>query len=432
MQPNDQNQDYYDEFDTLGSADEDIVHTRLSDKASKAQNAKQKVFYAVVFVMLCLLSYVGWSFIPSSDSQTEMQAVVNSIQDAGPAIAKQQEALPEGLSVVDKKDTPIDNKSGAKDPMLDAAVAPAIQVSTEKPKEKVIEVAEEPNKESAPEVKKPVETVTASALPTPEVVTDAVTTPVVPAPPAADTLAVEQPAPVEPVKEEVKTTDQPTVLASSLPAPTAVATLPQANIQAVNAMPSPAAAPLTPIEPTSNTAAAPQATDAATDARIAELESQLQTLASELAATPEASATPDATMAKQLETLSAQLEKISAQADALDQRTASLAGEVQNKVTEPEKTDVTPAATPKPAVKKPVAQAKPKAKPVAAAPKAPAVKWELRSAQPGVAWLGRAGSDEMTRYAVGEAVPGLGQITSVTQDAAGKWAVRATNGAVYQ
>jgi hypothetical protein len=57
--------------------------------------------------------------------------------------------------------------------------------------------------------------------------------------------------------------------------------------------------------------------------------------------------------------------------------------------------------------------------------------WELRSAQPGVAWLGKLGSEEMTRYTIGQSVPGLGVVQDVTQEG-GRWIVKTSGGTLRQ
>ncbi len=83
------------------------------------------------------------------------------------------------------------------------------------------------------------------------------------------------------------------------------------------------------------------------------------------------------------------------------------------------------------------------AEPAAVAPKPakkPAVKkaavpsaagWILRSAQPGSAWLSKSGSEEMVRYAVGQALPGSGTVTAVEQDN-GTWIVKTSSGAMIR
>jgi intracellular multiplication protein IcmG len=69
--------------------------------------------------------------------------------------------------------------------------------------------------------------------------------------------------------------------------------------------------------------------------------------------------------------------------------------------------------------------------------KAPAVtaaskKWVLRSAKPGTAWISEAGSNELRTVSVGETLPGVGKVMSVTKNAEGRWVVNGTTGKVYQ
>lgn len=57
--------------------------------------------------------------------------------------------------------------------------------------------------------------------------------------------------------------------------------------------------------------------------------------------------------------------------------------------------------------------------------------WILRAAQPGRAWLAQSGSSNIIAVAVGDNVPGLGIIRSVTYEG-GEWIVRGTTGTVRQ
>lgn len=162
--------------------------------------------------------------------------------------------------------------------------------------------------------------------------------------------------------------------------------------------------------------------------RLEKLESQLRDVAS--APAPVASGTDNAAseqLAGQLKALTAKLDALTNQVESLDQRTTTFAAELQNRSNE--------AARPAPAAKP-----APKAAPKPAAPvarKAPAYKppatptWELRSAQPGAAWLGKPGSNDLNRFAIGQNVPGLGVVQDVSQ-VNGRWVVRTTGGTLRQ
>ena len=471
QQQNDQ--EFYDDFEALGGA-QDEVDTALPEKkqSTRQQAARQKIVYGVVFVFLCGIVAVGWMvFGPKPQTAPLIEPIVDQALVETP----QQATLPEAVKPVET-DTAKSQAIAAMPAVQESASDALSSVSStgsQAPSqpvpanEKVIEVAQDaPSQTEA--VNTPVDTpvgtaVTATALPTPVTPTnisglpapssqvdapqantqpamptpmtpaDAVTTDGTSAPNNAliaqptEQVAETQAPPLEAAsietKQEATTEITPSLpmVASALPQPTAVASLPQPTIQA-------------------QTTTAPTVMDPATQQRMMALEEQIKSLATRVETPSDKTNVGSANQAllKQLEVISEQLEKIEAQADALDQRTTSLASEMQEQV---QRKEVTPepvkekeAVTEKPKTQPQKTVVKPVQKPkaVTAKPAAPMPQWELRSAQPGVAWLGRKGSGEMTRYAVGETVPGLGQITSVTQDAAGRWAVRGTNGAVFQ
>lgn len=78
------------------------------------------------------------------------------------------------------------------------------------------------------------------------------------------------------------------------------------------------------------------------------------------------------------------------------------------------------------------------ATPVKAAPKkaaaAPVVRksWVLRSAKPGTAWISEEGSSEMRTISVGDNVAGIGKVTAIAKDDAGRWVVNGTRGKINQ
>jgi hypothetical protein len=63
---------------------------------------------------------------------------------------------------------------------------------------------------------------------------------------------------------------------------------------------------------------------------------------------------------------------------------------------------------------------------------APALRWVLKSAKPDMAWIAPAGSSELQTVRVGDTVQGLGKITSISKDSAGKWIVNGTKGRINQ
>lgn len=58
--------------------------------------------------------------------------------------------------------------------------------------------------------------------------------------------------------------------------------------------------------------------------------------------------------------------------------------------------------------------------------------WVLKSAKPGVAWVVRQGSDELRTVSVGEELQGLGRITAIAKDSAGRWVVIGTKSRMSQ
>ncbi len=371
MQPSDQ--DHFDDFDNLTGADDAEMDSPMAPADDGSRQKRQKIFYGTVFAVLCLAAFGGW-FIFAGDPAPAVKL---------PATAPQ--------------------------PVASNNAPPA------------------PPSPLPPEVTAPTPPVETAMLPAPgnppEMTSGA------PASTSGDTSA--PPAQLAPV---AVSGDPGEMMASALPVPD------QQPVGMENPpidTPMPEAAPVV---------------DQESAGRLSAMESQLQTLAAELTAAKQAAPTPanpDPALSGKLQELTAKLDQMTSQLDALDQRTATLATEVQNvAVSEtpkaPEKIEKVIATKeeeeislsdemPKPAVpvKKAAAPVKKPAVKKAATP-APVRSWELRSAQPGVAWLGRPGSGEMARYAVGENVPGLGAVRSVSQDANGNWSVNTNGGVIRQ
>lgn len=79
--------------------------------------------------------------------------------------------------------------------------------------------------------------------------------------------------------------------------------------------------------------------------------------------------------------------------------------------------------------KKP-ARTKSTAKSTAKAPVA--TGWVLKSAKPGTAWVAQKGSSELKTVSVGDTLSGIGKITSINQNAAGRWVVNGSKGQINQ
>lgn len=65
-------------------------------------------------------------------------------------------------------------------------------------------------------------------------------------------------------------------------------------------------------------------------------------------------------------------------------------------------------------------------------PSVPSIKWILKSAKPDMAWIAPQGSQEMKTVTVGDNIQGLGRVTSIAKDDAGRWVVTGTSGFVRQ
>ncbi len=268
-------------------------------------------------------------------------------------------------------------------------------------------------------------------VPAPGLNTNVSSEAVLPMPAPVAEVPVATPAvPVPPVATLPPVSETPT--SAPVAAPSAAPATPADASKAVTAE---AMVPPPPVEALKETPA--PAVDANVNERLGALESQLQTLATEITANKSTGGT-DPAVAQALQNLTAKLDQITAQVDTIEQRVASSsnaemsssmpqeAAPVIDKVIDVQQEE-TP-VKPKPVVKRaPVIKHAAAKKPTA--PKT-AAAWELRSAQPGVAWIGRKGTDEMARYAVGDSVPGLGTVQSVTPNPDGSWIAHTSGGSV--
>jgi hypothetical protein len=513
MQQNDLNG--FDEFDDPALVQDDLGADRFTPTAedNQSRRKRQSTLYVVLFFVLVAASGGAWFVLsPKPETAAPPSPTMAISPEVAPTSAPTptdqvtNTDLPQGVTADPALAAPMPEttqQAGTPEAPLAPIVDPTLQpVAANTP----IDSAIDPNAMPAPSpvVEQPQPSDTqASAVDAamPPVSENAMPSPVEAAPTEAPVAPVEQqPMPVPEMTQEAPLQDvmaQDTAtqyntaaqdaLPATLPAPDAPSALPQPTSEAILPVSSeapksaeiettaeamappvadvPQAEPAPAVLPAPEEAVpAPQTqtvsvTDPLTVERLNAVESQLQTLASEITAN-KPSGTVDPNLAEQLKNLADRIEKMAAQMDALDQRTASLATELQR---QPEaqaeqqqeiekkiivqEESVTPSAEPivkqepakkvvkkpaqkKPVVKKPIVVSKP-ALPKVTAP-AVATGWELRSAQPGVAWLGRAGSADMTRYAVGDNVPSLGTIQTVAQDANGNWVVRTTGGTVQQ
>lgn len=241
----------------------------------------------------------------------------------------------------------------------------------------------------------------------------------------------------------------PAATDTTKPADAAASATPATTTTSAEAMPAPVTpAPAETMQAVDATATAAIVAAPADSDRVQQLEAQLQALTAQVqsvnekaavATTQPADNAQTAQLIEQLKAVTQRLDQVGQQVEALDQRTTTLATELQNSEnSKPAATERVVEAPKRDVPKRTVAKAKPRPvkKPVQkAATSYPAAtggqRWELRSAQPGIAWLGRAGSGEMNSYSVGQGVPGLGTVQAVTQEN-GRWIVRTTGGTLRE
>ncbi|HBH26933.1 MAG TPA: hypothetical protein DDX54_05980, partial [Rhodospirillaceae bacterium] len=121
------------------------------------------------------------------------------------------------------------------------------------------------------------------------------------------------------------------------------------------------------------------------------------------------------------------VEVVVRQVDALSTTLTRLEGKLDALASRPTPSAET-AARPRPA-----ARPAPKRPPAApAAHRASTVTWELRSAGPGQALVSKTGGADVYTVTVGASLPGIGRVTSISQDANGRWVVQGTQGRIAQ
>lgn len=384
---NEDHQQDFDEFDNLVDDHAESIDDDLGYQDDGGRKKRQAMFYVVLLVILLVGAGGVWfMFLREPDMPLPMPP-------QQPPVAENTlpggEPLPPGVSPDQTA-----QETGMDQPMPPAADADLPPAAADAPATADMDAALPP----AAETPAGDGATTAEALPPPA---DMPLTPTAEAP-AAD-AAPAMPSP---------TGDQAAVMPPATPEAPAEAT-PEAMPEAVPAPSAPETAPTASVD------------TSAMEKRLVEMDEKIQTLSNELVATKSAmpaAASGDAVSNDQIKALTSKLDKLASQVEALDQRTATLATELQDR-----------ANRPAPAIVKPKAVSTPKAAaPVTRKPAATsAAGWELRSAQPGVAWLGRLGSSEMNRYAVGENVPGLGRVQQVSQEG-GRWIVKTTGGTLRQ
>ena len=403
----DQDQQDFDEFDTLVDDNLDDGDDLSFDKPETGRKKRQTVFYFVLIAFIALVGVSVWFvFLRQPETNTNLQPVISDngqapTSDLPPGVSSAE--APAGDVVIDPvtgqpvaQQAELTPQDGGIVPVDPSAVTP--EVAT--PQLASPEVAAVDNAAPAEATVTSTGT-TVEALPPPiatETAPEAVPSET-PAPSAASSEAVIPAAP--------EGINAPADMAET-PAPSAIepVTAPAADI--------PAAPVAVPTEPTLSGAAT---ADPAMEQRLSQIEAQIKSLPTSMPASSGAS--PE--LAAQLKALSAKLDNLTNQVESLDQRTTNFATELQNR------SNAAPSA---PAPAKKSAAPKRRAAPVAAK-KPVASSWELRSAQPGVAWLGKPGSGEMNRFAIGQTAPGLGTIQDVRQEG-GRWVVKTTGGTLRQ
>lgn len=155
--------------------------------------------------------------------------------------------------------------------------------------------------------------------------------------------------------------------------------------------------------------------------------------------------TPDVETAKKLDELNARLDQFAARLDSivtkLDEAPTSrtetssadlsamenIIARLEAKINELEKQKSAPAPRAEP--KK--ATAKPAPKRAAAQPARRTVQWDLRGATPDKAFVAERGTQNLRTVSVGDTLPGIGRITSISQQS-GRWVVQGANGRITQ
>lgn len=241
--------------------------------------------------------------------------------------------------------------------------------------------------------------------------------PVVPAPPAAAELPADpavigglKPVSDFPSVDQIKKSETTEVPAAAIPPVAAELPVPETP---------PTVAAEVPTVPVVN-----KAEMTVLQGKLDAAQSKIDALEKDLAAAKMAAdaSKSDAQVAELEEKVASLEKKLATQEDALKdakQAEKSQPAPVKEDVsTVDEEPVVTTAARPAPA------------KTGSATPSKP-VSWDLRGAQPGKAMLSKKGSEDVRTVSVGDTLPGLGKIISISQGASG-WIVRGTQGSVTQ
>lgn len=420
----------FDEFDNMVDEELDMLDMDYADDSTNRKK-RQTIFYIVLVFMIAIGGGAAWFlFFRPADTVTPLPMPGNLPPAAeSPALPPMADGLPVGVSSADTQQPSMDQTDMPPLAAPDQSGLPPM--ATDTATNDML-----PPMMPAAENAAPVDGTLAEALPPPSAPSEAVTAPVTP-PVASDNNMAQDFAPID---------DSLNTASPLIPAPNGthdglaaqpVDAIASANTATDTIVTAPAPAqdviPMAPVN-TVESSAASNETVQNLQQRLQEMEGQIQSLTQELQTvrnTPVAAAptTTGAVSDNQVTELNQKLDRLAQQVDALDQRTTTFATELQKRADAP----VTAPAIKKPAPKKAPVKAKAttpaKAKP--AATRAVSGNWELRSAQPGIAWLGKHGSSEMGRYAVGENVPGLGTVQDVSIEG-GRWIVKTTGGTLRQ
>lgn len=156
---------------------------------------------------------------------------------------------------------------------------------------------------------------------------------------------------------------------------------------------------------------APTGADAATQGKIESLQTQVTTLEQNAATLKAESDAKDAEIAKLKADLAA------AKSSSSSASSASASSGDASAATAPKKRRVRAASsnTASPVVSSKVTS-----------------RWVLKSAKPGMAWVAPPGSNELKSVAVGDTLAGVGRVTAIAKDEAGRWYVSGTRGRIRQ
>lgn len=136
-----------------------------------------------------------------------------------------------------------------------------------------------------------------------------------------------------------------------------------------------------------------------------------------------------------VENSQAELQRLSTENFTLEQKAEQAAQEAEKakealEVVEIEKTTAIPPRQAQPAAQT-TQRSEPAPQRARPAPVQKAREWSLRSAQPGSAMIAEKGSNDLRSVSVGETIPGLGQIQSISVQN-GRWVVQGTQNSVFQ